>query len=703
MTINKNKIEMAEVSAPATLDKAWLDSSVNPDTRANWLLSSMTHEEKLQMIHGSCVGCPFVGHIEGIDRLGIPSLNMHDGPQGFRTEHATSTSFPGGMAMAATFDEDAVHEWGRAMGKEFRMKGANVQLGPGFNVARLPHNGRNFEYTVGEDPYLGYRLAKPSVQGIQEQQVIACAKHWVANSNEDHRMDGSEDVDERTLFEMYYPPFEGAVEAGVGSVMCSYQKINGVFSCENDETLNGHLKNDLGFKGFVMSDWGATHSASFHQGLDMEMPVGIMTGTHRSSISGEDLDVAVHRILRTMFEIGTFDQPPGTWDKDKFSINVTSSASASLARRLGSMSTVLLKNDDNVLPMQTGSKIALIGFAGSNAYEFSFGRGSGEVIPSYFVSPLEGIRAAAGPGSEIVFDTGDNLTQAAALAKDADYAVVFLGAIATEGEDRQSLSLDDGCKVRSFGRDIRCGESSEHQNEMVQLIANANPNTIAVLSVPGAIVMKWSPRVPAILTNFMPGQQVGNAIADILFGNENPVARLPITMPNDDNDLSMTPMQLGQRDANGQIHSTYSEKLLVGYRWYEEHAISFTTGFPFGHGLSYTSFEYSNLEVSQASPLQVNVSFTVANIGKRSGAEVAQLYLTFPAHAGEPRLQLKGFKKTESLAPGESKVLVLPLTPRELSIWSIDEHKWVSVSGAFTVHVGASSRDLRLTSSFEYK
>jgi len=701
-----------KVTSPA--DKPWLDRNADPDHRANLLLAEMTHEEKRKMLHGDCMSCPYVGHIPGNDRLGIPDLNLHDGPQGFRSVGGPpeglfkSTSFPGGMAMAATWDDEALHDWGVAMGKEFKMKGGNVQLGPGLNLARVPLNGRNFEYTVGEDPYLGYRLSKPAVQGIQEQNVIATAKHWVVNSQETNRMDGTEDVDERTLFEMYYPPFEGAVDGGVGSVMCSYQKINGAFSCENAATLSGHLKKDLGFKGFVMSDWGATHSASIHQGLDMEMPIGDKTTQvglaldSKFRTSQEDIDHAIFRILRTMFEIGTFDQPAGTWNPEKYAVNATTVESVKLARELGVKSTVLLKNDGDVLPLPVGKKIALIGFADLNAIALSFGHGSGEVPPSHFVSPLEGIRAAAGAGAEVVYDDGKDIGKAAAVAKAADYAIVFVGASASEGADRLSLSLDHSCATNEFGNMVPCDGPDAHQNSLIDVMVISNPKTIVVASIPGAVLMPWSPKVPAILTNFMPGQEVGHVLADILFGKESPVARLPITLPNGVNDMKLTAAQWpGKRDIFGTPHSQYSEKLLVGYRYYEEHNITFTTGFPFGHGLSYTSFDYSDLAVTKKSPNEFEVTFKVTNVGKTPGADIAQLYLSFPAAAGEPVSQLKGFQKTAKLRPGASETVTLSLPARALSIWNVEAHQWTPVAGSFGAHVGASSRDLRLSATFE--
>jgi len=677
----------------------------DPDTRAALLLAEMTLQEKEVMLHGDCMSCPYVGHIPGNHRLGIPPLNMHDGPQGFRTTlgfpaRGTSTSWPGSMALAATWDTQAVYDWGAAMGKEFKRKGSNVQLGPGLNLARVPLNGRNFEYISGEDPYLGYKLSSPVVRGIQDQHVIACAKHWVVNSQETNRMFGTEDVDERTLFEMYYPPFEGAIDADVGSVMCSYQKVNGIYSCENPTTLGGHLKKALDFKGFVVSDWGATHSASLPQGLDMEMPIGVLTnaaGLYVSRVFEADINNAVQRILRTMFAIGVFDEPHTTWDSSKFGENVTTAESVKLARRLGVQSTVLLKNAGGVLPLPQGRKLALIGFASENGKALSFGHGSGEVEPSHYISPLVGIRAVAGAGAEVYYDDGSDLERAVAVAKEADYAIVFVGASASEGDDRKSLSLDGLCTTFVFGLLISCQGNDANQNSMVETIANVNPRTIVVASVPGAVLMPWSGQVPAVIVNFMPGQEVGNALADVLFGIENPSARLPITMPNTANDLGMTPGQWpGELDTNGIPHSTYSEKLLVGYRYYDAHNISFTLGFPFGHGLSYTSFRYSDLVVDSRT-----VIFRVANVGLVPGQEIAQLYLAFPSSAGEAPLQLKGFRKTALLTPGEAETVRLPLRARDLSIWDVSTHKWALVKGTFKLRVGASSRDIRLSGQLD--
>uniref|UniRef100_A0A7S1WDL8 Probable beta-glucosidase G n=1 Tax=Alexandrium catenella TaxID=2925 RepID=A0A7S1WDL8_ALECA len=666
--------------------------------RADAMLSKMSLMEKINMLHGTCMSCPYVGLIPANKRLGIPQLNLHDGPQGFRSKpftEGTTTSWPGAMSMAATWDVDAIYEWGLAMGKEFYDKGANVQLGPGLNVARVPVNGRNFEYLSGEDPYLGYVLAKPVTKGIQENKVIACGKHYVGNSQEAARQQVSEDIDERTLFEMYYPSFQAAVDAGVGSIMCSYNRLNGTHACENAVTL-GHLKNEMGFQGFVMSDWGATHTPSMKQGLDMEMPIGIFTHSlalKAVNVSQPVIDEAVSNTVQTMFKLGVMDEPPSTWDAVKFFANVSTAEHIDLARHLSAQSTVLLKNADSVLPLPQGKKLALIGFAGPESLAISFGHGSGEVYPSSFVTPLDGITAAAGPGATIGYESGVDLQAAVALAGSSDYAVVFVGASAAEGGDRTSLSLDGGCQTNGINiAGINCSGIDKQQNALVSAVARANSKTVVVASVPGAFLMPWVHEVEAVLTNFMPGQQVGHAVADVLFGKVNPSARLPITLPNKENEQNFTTSQYpGAKSADNLHHAVYSEQLLVGYRYYDAHNISFTQGFPFGHGLSYTSFAYSGLSVSGR-----QVGFTVKNTGSLAGREVAQLYLAFPSAAGEPLRQLKGFRKTALLAPNAEERVSFTLSTRDTSIWDVPTHRWAAVSGMFGVHVGSSSRDIRL-------
>jgi beta-glucosidase len=426
---------------------------------------------------------------------------MNDGPQGFRDDNnpGSTTAFPSGLTMAASWDADLMYQWGAAMGAEFYGKGANVQLGPGLCLARVPRNGRNFEYLSGEDPFLGYTLVQPVVKGIQSQKVIANAKHYVLNNQETNRGAVSENANERTRFEMYYPVFQGAAEAGVGSFMCSYNRINGVWSCENPITLAQNLKVDLGFAGFVMSDWGATHSTSLMAGLDMEMPsadfmnpAAITAGLSAGNITQAGVDNAVFRILRAMFavrtvqlfitkyphhplKVGVMDEPLSAWDWGKLKANVTSEAQAAQARAFSAASTVLLQNSQGLLPLRphARNRLALLGFASYGAVVH--GGGSGSVVPSFIVTPLAGITAAAGPEATIVFDNGTDIARASAVAADADVAIVFVGTLSSEGSDRASLSLDDGCDVDDAGQ---CLGNNHQQNALVQAVAAAQKNTV---------------------------------------------------------------------------------------------------------------------------------------------------------------------------------------------------------------------------------
>lgn len=694
-----------------------MNKALTADERASLLLKEMRPEEKGRMLGGSCMSCPYVGKVEGNDRLGIPPLNTHDGPQGFRNRpfaDYTSTSWPGAMTVSATWDVMAVEAWGQAMGKEFYRKGANVQLGPGLNVARVPRNGRNFEYLSGEDPYLGWVLAGPLTRGIQYEKVIACGKHYVANSAETHRMDGSEDLSTRALFEVYYPPFESAVRAGLGSIMCSYNQVNGAWGCENNETLNTHLRGDLGFKGFVMSDWGATHSAALKEGLDMEMPQkGNMhlAGFAAKHVQMEDVDRSVHRILRTMFDIGVMDEPASAWDAKKYGVNVSTPEFDSLARNLAADGMVMLKNGNETLPMphkcipfcnNEVKKLALIGFAGENCANLIYGHGSGEVPPSHLVTPLAAFKEALGDEVEIVFDKGHNLEDAARTAKEADFAIVFVGASATEGGDRANLNLDNNCRISVFGgKTMECDGNDANQNALVLAVARAQPRTVAVLNVPGAILMPWANEVNSIIMSFMPGQQFGNAIADLILGKVNPNGKLPVTMPNIENEMSFTQKQfpgVKLSPSDRIFHLSYDEELLVGYRWYEAHHVEFTTGFPFGHGLTYSIFEYKDLEVNSA---ERKVSFTIEQVEAMAGREVAQLYLSFPEGYGEPPMQLKGFKKTRDLGTAAKERIEMVLTERDTSYFDEASHSWRNVKGTFKFFIGASSRDIRLTGELE--
>jgi len=604
--------------------------------------------------------------------------------------------------MAASWDVAALEEWGVGMGKEFRAKGSNVQLGPGLCLARVPRNGRNFEYLSGEDPMLGYELVQPVIRGIQSQGVIANAKHWVLNNQETNRGSVYDMASERVRFELYYPPFAGAIKAKVGSVMCSYNKVAGdKWSCENPETLATDLKQRLKFEGFVMSDWGATHSTSLAAGLDIEMPAAAYMNNshvHAALQAGAATEAQVHeavvRIFTPMFAVGVMDAPPGAWDWHLMATNATSEASVASARRLSAVSTVLLKNQDGLLPLPSGAAangkhFCVLGFAADDN-AVVHGGGSGSVVPSYIALPLTGVVAAVGGNAKVSYDSGANQSQAVGLARECDVAIVFVQTLSSEGRDRTSLSLDDDCS----------GSHCHAQNALVEAVAAANRNTVVVMSVPGAVLTPWRDQVAALLTNFMPGQQAGHAIADVLFGRVNPSGKLPLTFPSAENQTKLTPHQWpGWPDPRNPTYANYSEGLLVGYRYYDAHGIA--PAYPFGHGLSYAGpFGYSALHVDAATGAY-KISMTLTNTGGVRGAEVAQLYLAFPSSANEPPKVLRRFQKVE-LAPGESATVTFaPLVPADdLAIWDEDAHAYRTVNGEFGVLVGASSRDIRLKATF---
>jgi beta-glucosidase len=657
--------------------KPWLRYS-SPAERALKLLSDMDLSEKVALLHG--INGDYVGNVAGNSRLGIPAIKMNDGPQGFRDEShpGTSTAWPSAMTVGATWDEELMMEWGKAMGAEFYGKGANILLGPGVNIARVPQNGRNFEYISGEDPYLGYTMVQPLVKGIQSQKVMANAKHFVLNNQETNRDTVSDDADERTRFELYYQPFLGAIEAGVGSFMCSYNKVYKVWSCENNGTLGVDLRDRLKFQGFVMSDWGATHSTSIQQGLDMEMPGDGYFGNtllqliQQGKIPQSVVDTSVMRILTAMYQVGIFEQN----NTNLISNNVSSAVNNDLARKLSAASTVLLQNKDNILPLDPSNSsktYAVIGWADKDT--FTHGEGSGRVVPPRVITNLMGVQNKV--KGKVLFDRGYDINSAASLASKADVAIIFVGTSSSEGIDRSSLNVDG------------------NGDDLIRAVAAKQPNTIVVVSTPGAILTPWRNQVKAVLTNFMPGQEVGFAIADVLFGDVNPSARLTITLPQGTNDEGFTPEEYP--GTGNPPAAEYYEGLFVGYRWYDQHNID--PAYAFGHGLSYTQFLYSSVKISRSNRNEniARISCTLRNAGERAGAEVAQLYIGYPQLVNEPPKQLRGFKKV-FLEPGQSQTIDFDLSGRDLSIWDSNAHDWALVKGDFQIFIGASSRDIRLTS-----
>lgn len=664
--------------------------AATPQERAADMLAQMNITEKISMLHGH--NGVYVGNVAGNERLGIPSINMQDGPQGFRVtigtgEDGSTTAWPSALSVAASWDADLLYRWGAAMGEEFKAKGANVQLGPGIGIARVPQAGRNFEYLCGEDPFVGAVMAEQVVKGIQDQGVIANAKHWVNNEIEESRDTVSANVDERTRYEIYYPPFQGAIDAGVLSVMCSYNRVNDVHACQNPETL-GHLKS-MGFEGWVMSDWMATHSTedSMNAGLNQEMPSGLHYSEKKleealeaGTIQESSIDQSVTSILTSMYAIGLFDHEP-TGDP---LANVTSEEHNLLAREIIAKSTVLLKNEKGILPISLSSteapvrKIAVIGDD-----SIVGGSGSGKVESAYVITPAQGITAAVADAGyadsvTVTFSNGKDTAEASSLAASSDVVVVLVSTTSGEANDRPTLSLGD------------------EQDDLVRTVVAANPKTVVAVTTPGACLMPWADEVPSIVVSWLPGQEAGNGLADVLFGVVNPSARLHVTIPNMDNEIGFSREQYPGKGFPPE--ADYIEELLVGYRYYEAKGIE--PVFPFGHGLSYTTFSYSGISFESGAPgtdTAVTVSVTLKNTGDIFGDEIAQLYVTYPASAAEPPNQLKAFSKI-GLNAGESKTVSFEVQKRELSIWDSDTHSWKLVSGTFIAKVGGSSRD---TSSVE--
>lgn len=667
-------------AAQQTAPQPWMDRSLQPTRRAELLLAAMTLDEKIVMVHGIKGG--YVGNVPANARLGIPALNLSDGPAGVGNRKTQVTAFPAPITVGAGWDVGLMQRFGEAMGAEQLGKGTNVQLAPMMNMVRVPQAGRTWE-GYGEDPFHAAQMAGAAVRGIQSQGVIATAKHFIANEQETGRNIASTDVDDRTLVEIYLAPFRASVLAGAGAVMCSYNKINGVYACENAPTQNTVLKGQLNFQGWIMSDWGATHStvASALNGLDQEMPGGNFFGdklaaaVQSGAVPQSRLDDMVRRILTPMFRAGIFDRAPtGSVDA-----NVQSAAHTQLARDAAAQGIVLLKNASNALPLNAAQlhSIAVIGAAASTSPVIA-GGGSGVVVRPYVITPLQGVTERAGSSVAVRYADGSDAAAAAELARQADAAIVVVGLPSSEGRDRPNLSLPAG------------------QDALVVSVAQANPRTVVAVYIPAQVLMPWAEQVPAILVGWLPGQEGGNALASVLFGDVNPAGRLPVTIARNVEDY---PAATPQQFPGVENHVLYSEGLRMGYRHFDTKNIS--PLFPFGHGLSYTTFAYSNLSISPGSislPAGAKIAVDVRNTGSRAGAEVVQLYLGFPPETSEPPRQLKGFQKIV-LQPGQTRRVTFTIAPEELSFWSAGAQNWVAYPGKYQVMVGASSRDIRLTGS----
>jgi beta-glucosidase len=680
---------------PKAFAAAGMTAQTN-EAKVEALIARMTLEEKIQMLHGANRR-GFIGYVPAIPRLGIPELALTDGPAGVR--HGPGTAFPAPVALAATWDRSLAQEYGAALGAETKAKGQNILLAPMVNIVRVPEGGRNFE-TFGEDPYLTAQLASAEIRGIQSQGVMAEVKHYAANNQEKDRLQVSAEVDERTLREIYLPAFEAAVkEAKVGSVMAAYNKVNGTFSSENTHLLKDILKGEWGFDGFVVSDWGATHSTveAANNGLDIEMPGDkyfgqpLLAAVQQGQVSQATIDDKVRRILRMMVRFGFLERPPKVGP-------INYQVQGQVARRVAEAGVVLLKNEGNVLPLDVKNlkSIALIGPYADRAT--SGGGGSARMSPFNTVSPLAAITERIGdrailrflkfvPGTDLSKSdpatTGAGvLADAVQLAKECDLALVFARDFETEGVDRAAITLPD------------------EQDEMISAIVRANPRTIVVLNT-GCMVLisRWADAVPAIVQAWYSGQDDGNVIADVLFGNINPSGRLPITFPRRREDVAVaTPEQY----PGGNGRGLYSEGVFVGYRHFDRDNIA--PQFAFGHGLSYTTFEYGNIKLSRnrIKPGEsLTVELQVKNTGRREGAEVVQLYLQdVKASVPRPVKELKGFERV-LLRPDQMKVVRINLDARSMAFYDVTKKEWAVEPGQFKVMAGSSSRDIRVSAEFE--
>ena len=698
----------------------WMNASLSPDERANMVLKEMTLDEKIDLLHG--MGMPGwprevqnpepelgnggAGFVLGVPRLGIPMIQMSDAAYGVRSSAENgrySTALPANVAAAASWDTEAACAFGTVIGKELRAQGYNMTLGGGVNITREPRNGRTFEY-LGEDPILAGTLVGHLMKCEQAQNVIGDIKHYAVNDQESGRNEVDSIIEKRALRESDLLAFEiGVGIADPGAVMCSYNAVNGDFGCENKYLLTDVLKKEWGFKGFVVSDWGGTHSTvkASAAGLDNEEPLDEFFGAklkaavEAGKVSMAELDDHVRRVLRSEFACGIVDHPTqkGVADVE---------GNLATAQRIEEQSAVLLKNN-GLLPLKS-TEVRSIAVIGPHANEgMMSGSGSAQVDapgrPSagwmaqvwFPPSPVKVLQAKF-PSVNVQFDSGANTASAAALAKNSDIAIVFAYQWMSEGMDLENLSLP------------------VKQDEIIKAVAAANPKTIVVLETGTAVTMPWLDKVGAVLEAWYAGSKGADAVVNILNGDANPSAKLPMTFPQNEVDLPHPhlvrpgPGQTGEAavmktgEAKPTFSVKYDEELKVGYKWYD--AEKKTVLFPFGYGLSYTTFAYSGLKVTAGK--ETAVSFTVKNTGSRAGAEIAEVYAALPASAGEPPKRLVGWSKVW-LKAGESKEVRVSVDAKYLSLFDESAGGWKLVPGGYTFLVGGSSQELPLSAKADLK
>lgn len=696
---------------------AWMNTALTPDQRADLVLKELTLDEKILLIHGQ--GSPFGeaanpntylsnggdGFSLGVPRLGIPPLQMIGAAYGVRFSGQNgrySTALPSDLALSASWDKKAACDYGALIGREERAQGYNMSLAGGVNLARELRNGRTFEYQ-GEDPILAGTMVGERVRCEQAQHILGELKHFAVNDQETGRNYVNSVIGKRALRETDLLAFD--IGNGIGhpwAVMCSYNGVNGDYACENKYLLTDVLRKAWHFRGFVLSDWGATHSLvkASAAGLDMEQPDDIFYGAamKKAVLDGRipmaQLNDHVRNILRAEFGSGIIDYPIR-----KSVVNVEEGLE--IARKEAEESIVLLKNSNGILPLNpaTVKSIAIIGEHADSG--MISGGGSAQVDPEgsftadwsqpvhvwFPTSPMKAIMALA-PASEVRFDSGSDPNAAVELAKRSQVAIVFANQWMAEGTDLPSLSLP--------GR----------QDELIEKVAAANPNTVVVLETGTAVTMPWAEKVRGIVEAWYAGSKGADALANILFGKVNPRAKLPITFPVTEADLPHAhvvkpPPEALTKSAmmrSGEAHPTFSVRydqgLEVGYKWFD--AENKPVLFPFGFGLSYTTFRYSSLKAKQEAGGGISVSFNVTNSGSRPGTEIAEVYASLPTDAGEPPHRLVAWSRVE-LAPGATQDVNLTIPAKYLSIFDEDADAWKLVPGSYTIRAGGSSRDLPLS------
>jgi beta-glucosidase len=701
---------------PDTTKMPWMNKALSPDERADMVISQMTLDEKIQMVHGTGwgvlrAGAPVparsnfgAGFMAGIDRLGIPDINLADSAVGIRMaayQGRYATLLPSTLGAASSWDPDSALLYGEVLGRELRAHGFNMSIGGGVDITREPRNGRNFEY-AGEDPLLAGTMTGNLEKGVFSQHVMSDIKHYAFNDQETGRTVVNVLLDKKAMRESDLLAFEIAIGiANPSAVMCSYNLVDSKYACENDYLLNQVLKKDFNFKGWVVSDWSATHSTipSALAGLDQEMPgddnyfnAPLKKAVEDGQVPTARLDDMVHRILRSMFAAGVVDDPPVRTVVDPF-------RGRDDAQHIAEESIVLLKNANAILPLKSSASqsIAIIGShadvgvlsgggsaqvdaPGGNLADHKPG-GSIWGTPVYFPSsPMKNIQARS-PQASVKYNDGTDSAAAAQLAKSSSIAIVFATQYMREDMDAVSLALPGD------------------QNTLIEAVAKANPNTIVVLETGGPVSMPWIEHVKGVVEMWYPGIGGAQALANILFGEVNPSGKLAVTFAKDDAQLPHPQVPgLKPETAGAPIRShkvkpfdlDYTEGAKVGYKWFE--ATNKQPLFPFGFGLSYTTYAYSGLTVDDA---KRTVHFTVRNTGQHEGTEIAQVYVALPSAAKENYKRLAAWQRVK-LAPGESKEVTLTLHPLTLTVFNTDQNGWQLLPGDYNVTAGPSSSETPL-------